>query len=64
MSRPYPGDRIEMPCMGDDVNIRVRRVPDDQPHAGDGTYSIEDQYGEIHQVEQDGDTWTTVVSPL
>jgi len=64
MSRPYPGDRIEMPSMGDDVNIQVRHVPDEQPHAGDGVYSIVDQYGETHQVERDGDTWTTVVADL
>ena len=64
MSRPYPGDRIEMSCMGDDVNIRVRHVPAEQPHADDGVYSIVGQYGETHQVEQDGDTWTTVVATL
>jgi hypothetical protein len=64
MSRPCPDDRIEMPCMGDDVNIRVRHVPEEQPHAADGVYTIVDQYGEAHQVELDGDTWTTVVAPL
>lgn len=64
MSRPYPGDRIEMLCMGDDVNIQVRLVPDEQPHADDGVYSIVDQYGETHQVERDGDTWTTEVANL
>lgn len=64
MSRPCPGDRIEMAFMGDDVNIRVRSVPDEQPRADEGVYSIVDQYGETHQVELDGDTWTTVAEPL
>lgn len=64
MSEPSPGDRIEMPSMGGDVSVRVSRVPDDQPLAADGIHSIVDQYGETHEVELDGDTWTTVVRAL
>lgn len=64
MSRPYPGDQVLMPCMGDDVQIRVRAVPDEQPRSGDGVYAIVDQYGETHEVELDGDTWVTAVHAL
>jgi hypothetical protein len=64
MSRPYPGDRIEMACMGEDVDIQVCRVPDEQPRVDEGIYAIVDQYGETHEVELDGDTWSTVVHAL
>jgi hypothetical protein len=64
MSRPQPGDRIEMPFMGSDASIVVRTVPDEQPRADEGVHAIVDQYGETHEVELDGETWTTVVHEL
>ncbi|MFZ3481649.1 hypothetical protein [Sphingomonas sp. 3-13AW] len=63
MQRPEEGDLIEMRFMGADVEIRVQKVCDDQPRANEGIFSIEDQYGERHEVEFDG-SWATTVHAL
>lgn len=64
MNKPQPGDRIEMPSMGDDVNIEVHMVPDEQPRCAEGIFTIVDQYHDRHEVELDGDVWTTVPTTL
>lgn len=63
MSRPYPGDPVLMPCMGDDVRIRVGSVADEQPRLDEGVFAVLDQYGERHEIEMDADSWVTV-SPV
>lgn len=60
MKRPEAGDIVEMPVMESDVAIEVRRLPADQPRLADGVWTIEDQYGDHHLVEYDGDTLVTV----
>lgn len=59
-SRPSVGDQVIMSAMGDDVQIEVVDVLEDQPLAEtDGYYFIIDQYGEEHMVEMDGESWIT-----
>ena len=57
--RPIPGSRIEMPFMGDDVDIIADQVPEEQPLEKFGILFILDQYGEEHLVQKDADTWIT-----
>lgn len=59
-SKPYIGDLVEHPFMGEDARIEISEVPDDQPLVEtDGMHVIIDQYGEQHIIELDGDTWVT-----
>lgn len=49
--RPHPGDEVEM--QGVETVIEISSVPEDQPDADDGIYTIVDQYGETHRVARD-----------
>jgi len=54
------GDTVLMPFMGDDVEIRVSLIPDEQPFLEtDGAILMVDQYGDEHLVENDGASWVT-----
>ena len=64
MENPFSGDELVMPSMGDDVRIEIRTVPDDQPLAEEGVFTIVDQYGDHHQVESDAGRWVTIVPVL
>ncbi len=63
-TRPYAGDEVAM--VGVDAVIEIASVPDDQPRADEGVFAIEDQYGETHLVERegDGDAWTVLIPGL
>lgn len=49
---------------GEDVTIVVRSVPDQQPRAHQGVWSIIDQYGEAHDIENEDGRWFAVVPAL
>lgn len=59
---PEFGDEVEM--KGVDTVIEIAEVPDDQPEAGEGIYSIVDQYGETHRVEWEDGRWMVVIPAI
>lgn len=53
--RPEIGDSVIMRIMGDDVDIEVCDVPQEQPfERTDDCFLIIDQYGEEHIICEDG----------
>ena len=64
----YQIDGDEAPSIGDDVEfegtdtiVEVAEVPQEQPRAYEGIYTIIDQYGETHMVSSNGEIWVVEI---
>lgn len=59
---PWVGDTATME--GTDTAIKVASLPEEQPEAKQGIWTIVDQYGESHRVEEEGDDWIVLIPAI